>query len=311
MGYYTSSDSGGYFRPRFFGGFSVFPPMIKGLIITNVVVWLLFDFLLKPFTYGGVPIFDILAGYLALWPIGTHFYPWQIFTYMFMHAGFLHIFFNMLALWMFGMELENVWGSRRFIIYYLLCGIGGGLTNLLVGALVGQGAPTVGASGAIFGVLLAFGMLFPDRLIFIYFLVPIKAKYMVILWIGLELLYGVTGTSDGVAHFAHLGGALVGFVFMAIDLNIIPLRGLFVKPATRSTDTFIDSGRFHRAEPTVRDAQFYDIHTGRPVSRKPQDPDSVTQEVIDAILDKISTGGYQSLTDDEKRILNEASKRIH
>jgi membrane associated rhomboid family serine protease len=311
MGYYTSSDTGGYYRPRFFGGFSLFPPVIKGLILSNVIVWLLFGIILRLFTVSGEHIFENFAGYLALWPIGTHFYPWQIFTYMFMHAGFLHIFFNMLALWMFGMELENVWGSKKFLIYYLLCGVGGALTNLAVGLLSGQGGPTVGASGAVFGVLLAFGMLFPDRPIYIYFLLPIRAKYMVMLWIGIELVYGVTGLEEGVAHFAHLGGALVGFIYMAIDLRIVPFKHLFGSSKPQSTPPLDDSPRFRRYEPPVRDAQFFDIQTGRPVSRDSHDTDPVTQEVIDAILDKISTGGYQSLTDEEKRILNEASKRIH
>lgn len=312
MGYYSSSDSGGYYRPRFLGGFSLFPPVIKGLILTNVIVWLLFDFLLQPFTLSGVPIFDILAGYLALWPIGSNFYPWQILTYMFMHAGFVHIFFNMLALWMFGAELENVWGSRKFLLYYLLCGVGGALSNLLVGLIAGQGAPTVGASGAVFGVLLAFGMLFPNRLIYIYFLLPIRAKYMVMLWIGLELWYGVTGTTDGVAHFAHLGGAVAGFVFMAIDLNYIPLKGWFAGLKRQEEDTrTVDSPRVQRPTTIIRDAQFFDIGSGRPITRSRDQSQPVTQDVIDAILDKISTGGYQSLTDEEKRILNEASKNIN
>jgi membrane associated rhomboid family serine protease len=308
MGYYN--DSGGYYRPRFFGGFSLFPPVIKGLILANVVVWFLFDVLLPPFTLSGLPIFEVFAGYLALWPLGTHFYPWQLLTYMFMHAGFMHLFFNMLALWMFGMELENVWGSKKFLIFYLLCGIGGGLSNLLVGSLIGQGAPTVGASGAVFGILLAFGMLFPDRLIYIYFFLPIKAKYMVILWIGLELLYGVTGTTDGVAHFAHLGGAFVGFLFMAVDTNLVRLKELFPKKDLGRSDIVSDHTSFRRDEPSARDARFFDIHTGRQVPRDTQHRDQVTQEVIDAILDKISTGGYQSLTDEEKRVLNEASKHI-
>ena len=311
MGYSTSNDSGGYYRPRFFSGFSMFPPVIKGLILANVIVWFLFDFLLRPFTLGGIPIFEVLAGYLALWPIGPNFYAWQILTYMFMHAGFLHIFFNMLALWMFGMELENVWGSRKFLTYYLMCGIGGGLSNLLVGYLVGQGAPTVGASGAVFGVLLAFGMLFPDRLIYIYFFLPIRAKYMVILWIGLELIYGVTGTTDGVAHFAHLGGAFVGFIYMAVDLNLIPLRRWVEGLKSRESRTTLESPRVRRADPPIRDARFYDIQTGHPMHRNQNGSQEVTQEVVDAILDKISTGGYQSLSDEEKRILNEASKRIH
>ena len=112
---------------------------------------------------------------------------------MFLHGGFWHLFLNMLALWMFGVELEYTWGSRRFLIYYLLCGLGAGIVNLLVAPLLGQAAPTVGASGAIFGVLIAFGMLFPDRPIYLYLLLPVRAKYFVLGYIALELFYGVTG----------------------------------------------------------------------------------------------------------------------
>jgi membrane associated rhomboid family serine protease len=285
----------------------MFPPVIKGLIITNGIVWLLLDFLLAPFTLAGVPIFGILSQYLALWPPGPDFWPWQLVTYMFMHGGFLHLFFNMLALWMFGMELENTWGSRKFLIFYMLCGIGAGVANMLVAIPLGMTAPTVGASGAVFGVMIAFAMLFPDRPIYLYFLFPIRAKYLVAVWIGLELLLGVTGSSDGVAHFAHLGGAAVGFLYMAVELGIIPLREWLISFKGEESYPFRNNPRIRKEADEVRDAQFFDIRTGKPPERK----DEVTQEVIDAILDKISTGGYQSLTDDEKRILNEASKRIH
>jgi membrane associated rhomboid family serine protease len=310
MAYYSSSDSGGYYRPRFFGGFSLFPPVIKGLIVSNVVVWFLFDVMVPPLH---IPLLNLVANYLALWPLGTYFYPWQLVTYMFMHGGFLHLFFNMLALWMFGMELENVWGSRKFLLYYLLCGVGGGLSNLLIAPLLGQAAATVGASGAVFGVLLAFGMLFPDRLIYIYFFLPIRAKYMVILWIGLEMLWGITGTTDGVAHFAHLGGAFVGFLYMAVELDLIPLRAWFAGLRRPEVRRYADTPRVRRVNTDVRDVQFYDIGTGRPMRRDHDEDHSQhsTQEVIDAILDKISKGGYQSLSDEEKRILTEASKRIN
>lgn len=307
MSSYGSMRSGMFSRPGFFGGFSMFPPVIKALIISNVIIWFLLDFLLPPFTLSGIPIFGILAEYLALWPFGTNFWPWQLVTYMFMHGGFLHLFFNMLMLWMFGMELENAWGSRKFLIFYLLCGVGGGLANILVGPLVGQGGPTVGASGAVFGVLLAFAMLFPDRPIYLYFLFPIRAKYLIAALIGFELLVGVTGSSEGVAHFAHLGGAAVGFVYMLAELGIIPLREWFITFKGEESHPFTHTTRVRKTGDEIHEAQFYDIHTGRPSERK-QD---VSQEVIDAILDKISTGGYQSLTEEEKRILNEASKRMH
>jgi membrane associated rhomboid family serine protease len=294
-----------YYRPSLFGGFRFFPPVIKTLLISNVVIWLLLDFLLPRFTISGVPIFAIFSEYLALWPLGTHFYPWQLFTYMFMHGGFWHLFFNMFALWMFGMELENTWGSRKFLAFYLTCGLGAGIANLFVAPLLGQAAPTIGASGAVFGVLIAFGMLFPDRPIYIYFLLPIKAKYFVAIYIGLELFYGVSGTEQGIAHFAHLGGAAVGFVYLLADMNLIPVRrwwsDLFGGLRRGSV-----VGRKWPGHEEIDDAKFYDIHTGKPL----HDDRDVNQEVIDAILDKISKGGYQSLTEDEKRILNEASRKI-
>ena len=296
--------NGPFNRSGLFGGFSFFPPMIKALLISNVAIWFVLDVLLAQFTVARVPIFSIFEGYLALWPIGTNFWPWQLITYQFLHGGFWHLFFNMLALWMFGMELENTWGSRKFIIYYLLCGVGAGITNLLIAPLVGPAGPTIGASGAVFGVLIAFGMLFPDRPIYLYFLLPVKAKYFIAVYIGLELFYGVTGTTDGVAHFAHLGGAAVGFVYLLNEMNLLPFRRWYhaLRPVTK------DSWRSMQTPPSAtQPAKFYDITTGR----ERDETKEVTQEVVDAILDKISKGGYQSLTEEEKRILFEASKKIH
>jgi membrane associated rhomboid family serine protease len=305
--YGRSPSAGAYYRPSFFGGFRFFPPVIKWLLILNVGIWLAFDVLLAPFTIGGVPIFQILASYLALWPLGTHFFPWQLLTYMFMHGGFWHIFLNMFSLWIFGTELEHLWGSKRFLIYYLLCGLGGAVTNLLVAPLIGQGAPTVGASGAVFGVLLAFGVLFPDRPIYLYFLLPVRAKFFILGLIALELYTGITGTVDGIAHFAHLGGAAAGAVYLAAVLKVNLLGGFRKKPEVYGGTAGRGWGAPPRPGEEVQEAKFYDIRTGKP----PQEEGRPTQETIDAILDKIGRGGYQSLTDDEKRILQEASKNIH
>jgi len=301
-------------RPSFFRGFSFFPPVIKGLFISNIAMWLLVDFFLGSFRIGGAPVgggSGSVTRLLALYPIGPDFWPWQLFTYMFLHGGFMHLFFNMLALWMFGMQLENKWGSKKFLIYYLLCGVGAGVANLFVSSLLGQGLPTVGASGAVFGVLIAFGMLFPNMPVYIYFLLPIPAKYFIAGYIALELFYGVAGTSDGIAHFAHLGGAAVGFIYMVLtekDLLVgswfSRLRGEIHNPFSRSDRIVWKDGR----SVEVHDARFYDIRTGKPRDDRNE---GVTQEVIDAILDKISKGGYQSLSEDEKRILNEASRKIH
>ena len=120
MSYYSGGGQGRYSRPSFFGGFTFFPPVIKALLISNVAIWLVFGLLLPLFTFRGIPIFAIFSEYLALWPLGSNFWPWQLVTYMFMHGGFGHLFFNMLALWMFGMELESTWGSRKFLLYYLV-----------------------------------------------------------------------------------------------------------------------------------------------------------------------------------------------
>jgi membrane associated rhomboid family serine protease len=300
----------------FFGGWSLFPPVIKGLLITNVVVWFLFDVLLVPFHRDEVFLRDILIRHLALFPLGKGFEPWQLLTYMFLHGGFWHVLFNMLALWMFGMELENTWGSRKFLLFYLVCGVGAGITHMFVAPLVGQGDPTVGASGAVFGVLVGFAMLFPNRPVYIYFLLPVKAKYLIIAWIGLELFYGVTGntavagTGDGIAHFAHLGGAAVGFLFVAIESDLIPLRQWMVRFKGEDKYPFVGSNRIRPTVHTIHDATFHDVQNEQHSSSRGSE-DEVTQEVVDEILDKISRDGYQSLTDDEKRILNEASKKIN
>jgi membrane associated rhomboid family serine protease len=310
MSYFDTRKTAPSFRPAFFGGFGLFPPVIKALLISNVVVWFLLDVLLPPFTFQGIPIFLILGNLLALHPLGGDFWPWQLLTYMFLHGGFLHLFFNMLALWMFGMELEQTWGSRKFLFYYLACGVGGGLVNLLVAPLVGQAGPTVGASGAVFGVLLAFGVMFPDRPIYLYFLLPVRAKYFIAGYIALELVYGVTGTSQGVAHFAHLGGAAVGLVYLLVSRDMVPTRPRWWSFGRRARFPSMNEQRMFRVDEhgEVHDATFYDVHTGRPTTPGGQ---RITQEMVDAILDKINRSGYQSLAEEEKRILHEASKNMN
>jgi membrane associated rhomboid family serine protease len=138
-----------YRRPSFFGGFGFFPPVIKFLLISNVAIFIV-QFLLG----NNIVFTNILAKYFYLWPINSgYFLPWQLVTYMFLHGGFMHLFFNMFALWMFGMDIENMWGTKKFLIYYFLCGVGAGVANLFIAPLFGQAAPTIGASGAIYGIL--------------------------------------------------------------------------------------------------------------------------------------------------------------
>src|SRR5437867_3275947 len=204
-----------YSRPSMFGGFAFFPPVIKYLLLSNVLIFLFDNIFFRGFKIGGIPLYLWFEHYFALFPLGAGFLPWQLFTYMFMHANFLHLFFNMFALWMFGMELENLWGSKKFLMYYLLCGVCAGISHLVFAPMFAAAGPTVGASGSIYGVLVAFGLIFPDRPIFLYFLFPIKAKYFVILYMVIELIS--IGNADGIAHFAHLGGAVAGFLYLMIS----------------------------------------------------------------------------------------------
>ena len=149
---------------------------------------------------------------MALWPYGSgYFTPWQLVTYAFLHGNFNHLFFNMFAVWMFGTPLERGWGSQRFLGYYAACVIGAGIIQLLVQQFEGGIYPTIGASGGVFGLLLAYGVMWPNNRIFLlFFPVPIKAKWFVLIYGALELLFGVTGTMPGIAHFAHLGGMIFG-----------------------------------------------------------------------------------------------------
>jgi membrane associated rhomboid family serine protease len=179
------------------------PPVTQSLLIANVVV-----FLLQSQTGGW------LEAWFALWPFSQGFAPWQLVTYGFLHGGFAHIFFNMLGLWMFGSDIERLFGSRYFLAYYFACLVSAALCQLVIVSVAGGPPfPTVGASGALYGLLLAFGMYFPRRMVMLIFPpIPMPARVFVFVFGGLELLFGVMGTADGVAHFAHLGGMLGGWL---------------------------------------------------------------------------------------------------
>lgn len=180
------------------------PPVTRNIILANAVVFLLES------TAGN----DLISTF-ALWPLGPQFQPWQILTYAFLHANVMHIFFNMFAVYMFGAGMEQVWGGRRYLTYYLVCAVSAALMQLLVSSASGAYYPTIGASGAVFGLLLAFARYFPERKIMLLILpIPIPAKLFVVLYGALELVQGVTGTQEGVAHFAHLGGLAGGFLLM-------------------------------------------------------------------------------------------------
>ena len=181
------------------------PPVTQALLLINVAVFLIDQFFLR----------GLLSQWFALWPLGERFMPWQMVSYSFLHGSMMHLFFNMLGLWMFGSELERVWGPKRFLQFYAASVLAAAGMQLLVNMLLGSPYPTVGASGGLFGLLLAFGMMFPNRTIMPLFPpIPMKAKTFVMVFGGLELVLGVTGTASGVAHFAHLGGMLGGYLMI-------------------------------------------------------------------------------------------------
>ena len=167
----------------------------------------------------------ILEGLFALWPLASgNFFPWQVLTYALLHGDVLHLFFNMFALWMFGTELERLWGPRRYAHFLLASVLSAAAVQLLWTAVIGSPSPTVGASGALFGLLLGFGMLFPNRIIVPLFPpIPMKAKVFVAVFGALEILLGLSGRS-GIAHFAHLGGMLGGFLMIRYWRGQPPFR---------------------------------------------------------------------------------------
>ncbi len=192
------------------------PPVTRALLLINVAAFCI-----------GLFIGPWFTRVFGLWPLASDlFLPWQVVTYAFLHAGLGHLFFNMLGLWMFGSELEQTWGRQRFIRFYAASVLTAAAAQLLVTWLLGSMYPTVGASGGLFGLLLAYGMTFPNRTIVpLIPPIPMKAKVFVAIYGGLELLMGVTGTASGVAHFAHLGGMLGGFLMLRYWRGQSPFSG--------------------------------------------------------------------------------------
>ena len=300
-------------------GFRILPTVVKHLLIINVLMYLA-TFTLTRFN---IDLTDLL---------GLHFFKasdfraYQLVTYMFMHGNFGHLFFNMFALWMFGNTLENIWGSKRFLLFYMVCGIGAGLCQELVqyiqyttslvqydtvnfgnGHVVPMASylnmmTTVGASGAVYGLLLAFGMMFPNSMIYFYFLIPIKAKWFVIGYAVIELIMGLGG-ADNVAHFAHLGGMLFGLLLILYwkknpagpNKNFKKWKEVFQSWKRKSRMKYTPFEEV-KEEPVYRSDEEYN----RQKAQKERD--------IDVILDKVAKTGYGSLTPEEKEFLFKNSK---
>lgn len=266
-----------------FGPFGYYlTPWVKRLIIANAIIFLL--------TWTGVIPLSWAADYLGFNPTEILTEPWSILSYMFVHAGFLHVFVNMLALFFFGPPLEERWGGTEFIKFYTVCGVGGALFTFLFG-----GGTIVGASGAVFGVMLAYALNWPDNLIWIWAIFPVKAKYFVLFLGALSFFSAFSGASDGIAHFAHLGGLVVGYVYLKKGWAVSArLEGLKKSLRRRKLSVVSGSGP-----------------NGGSGSEHGNTPDEEGQllDEVDRILDKIAAQGVGSLTPEEKSFLEEISRR--
>lgn len=313
------------------------PTVTRNLLVANLIIYLA-TVVLGNF---GVDLNNLLGLHFLLAP---DFHTYQLFTYMFAHGGLSHIFFNMFALWMFGRIVETTWGPRKFLFYYIVCGIGAGLFQELAqfcqfymlahdmipgfsfsqtmlvaesNATFLNAWTTVGASGAIYGILLAFGMLYPEERIFIFPLpVPIKAKWFVVGYAAIELFMAFTTSGDGVAHLAHLGGMVFGYFLIRYWR-----RNPSINYNRRGGQSFFDSLRQQWEQRTHRSADSFDKSSTRSSNfgfqsdtRRESDWDynarrKAEQEEVDRILDKIRRSGYDSLTREEKQRLFDNSRK--
>lgn len=275
-----------------FAGFQM-TPVVKILLITNVVI-----FFLQQIIPGVLEQWGAYNTRLAV----NQFQVWRFLTYMFLHSGFTHVAFNMLGLWIFGTQIEALWGQRTFLLYYLVCGLGGGLLYGIFALMGFGGGWMLGASAAIMGLLLAYGMTYPNNKIYLMGILPIKAKYLVVLYGLMDLLSIPKG--DGVAHLAHLGGLLAGFIF--VQITIPGLSGQMFKGSSLSS--YWKSFQAKRRMKIVRPEKPSEQQSKRPDFQSNTNA-STDQKRIDIILDKISREGLQSLSDEEQELLRRAGRK--
>lgn len=305
------------------------PPITKNLLIINVLCF----FASLAFQSHGVDFHELFGLHFFL---ASHFRPWQLFTYMFMHGGWEHLFFNMFAVWMFGRIMEQTLGRNRFLFYYITCGLGAGLAQEMVqlaeywyygfgsyeNVNLGTGIVsmaeylnrwnTVGASGAVYGILLAFGVTYPNERMFIFPIpVPIKAKYFVVGYAVIELLSALSQKGDGVAHMAHLGGMLVGLLLLLYwrGGGGSGRRGGYshYDRGSNSWDSFRRwfSSLFNKKEPHINVT--YGGRYGQETAYRQQKQEQ--EEELNRILDKVKKNGYDGLTPEEKRRLFDISRK--
>ena len=303
------------------------PTMTKNLLVINVLAYLATVVLER----SGIDLNALMGLHFFM---ASDFHVYQFLTYMFLHGSFTHILFNMFALWMFGSVIERVWGPKKFLFYYIVCGVGAGIVQELVqyGNYVAQGLSayqyvnmggaqismdtyinmwtTIGASGAVYGILLAFGMIFPnERLFIIPFPFPIKAKWLIVGYIAIELFSAMSGPGDGVAHMAHLGGMLFGFLLIRYWRKHPGGSQQFGRSYGQE---FFDNLK-RKYDERQRNQRMHAEQTRWEERRQETDEEynqrqRQNQEEIDAILDKIRKSGYDSLTKEEKQKLFEQKR---
>lgn len=277
-------------------------PVVRNLIIVNAAVFIIQLIFNLTLPGPGLSQFDTI---FALWPDYAlqKGWIWQLFTYMFLHGGFFHILFNMFALWMFGSDLERQWGSRDFLRYYLVSGVGAGFFIALLPLLLGQhSVPTIGASGALFAILLAFAIQWPDRPIYFMMFFPIKAKYFVMI-IGFISFYMTLaegrpggGARTEISHVGHLGGLITGYLYL-----LLRIYGF---------------GKFNLSRPFSGVSKFFKMRHQKKLWKKKEEEMQFTgdwEKRVDELLEKIARKGkgLNGLTKDERKFLKEASRRMN
>ena len=267
---YTSSG----FRQSFNRPTISIPSGVKFLLIVNIVVFILIELSgqksLLFRTFGLVPS--------LVW---SKFKIWQLFTYLFIHGGIFHIFFNMFVLWMFGKDLESQWGKMEFLLFYFVCGIGAGLITVLFS--VNSIVPIVGASGAIYGLLLAYGFTYPNQMVYLYGLVPIKVKYMVLGLGAIAFFASLSASQSNVSHITHLSGMIIGLIFIYFNINWKVIKLWYIRMRLKGLSQ----------QPAKQDNE-----------------EAQMKKQVDKILDKLNDSGWDSLTEQEENYLTQASKRL-
>ena len=261
-------------------------PGVKALVVANAAVYLL-SVLAGPEFYRHFGLVPRLVIYDR--------WVWQVFTYMFVHGSFLHVFFNLFMLWMFGMAVEGQWGTREFVKFYFICGLGVAAVALLIGP--NSSVPLIGASGAIYGLLVAFAMLYPEAVVYLYFFIPIKAAHMAILCGVIEFVAMATDATPGVARFAHLAGMIIGYLYIRWWWGLkLRIRSAFQRSVPRAPQS-----RANRPTPSA---------ARRVRGKEETSSATASMEDVDRVLDKILASGLESLTDEEREVMRIYSDRM-